>query len=119
MRIEFRQWCLVIAAVSTAMLFYLGAQPFAVNLFPERWDKLAHLLFFSAITGLLWFGTAGRLPLALVAIVSGIGVMDEWHQSGLPGRSMDIADLATDIGAAILTVIVLHVWQRRPLSSHL
>lgn len=111
-----RQGCLLIAAVSTLMLFYLGAQPFAVGIFTEPWDKLAHLVAFSAITGLLWVGTAGSIPLALIAIVSGIGVLDEWHQAGLPGRSMDIADLLTDIGAATLTIIVLQARQRQHLS---
>ena len=112
-----RQWCLVIAAVGTSMLFYLGAQPFAVGIFREPWDKLAHLAIFSAITALLWIGTAGRIPLALIVIVSAIGAMDEWHQAGLPGRSMDIADLLTDVGAVVITIIVLRATQRVQLSS--
>jgi VanZ family protein len=103
-----RRLCLVIAATGTLMLFYLGAQPIAVGLFRAPWDKLAHLLVFAAITGLLWIGTAGRFPLVLVAIVAGIGVADEWHQAGLPGRSMDLGDLLVDISASVLTVIVLH-----------
>lgn len=112
-----RPLCLVIAAVGVTMLFYLGAQPFAVGLFPEPWDKLAHLLFFSGITGLLWIGTAGHIPLALIAIVAGIGAIDEWHQAGLPGRAMDLVDLLTDIAAALLTVIVLQAWQRRRVTQ--
>jgi VanZ family protein len=99
------------------MLFYLGAQPFAVGIFREPWDKLAHLAIFSAITALLWIGTAGRIPLALIVIVSAIGAMDEWHQAGLPGRSMDIADLLTDVGAVVITIIVLRATQRVQLSS--
>ncbi len=107
-----RRWCLVAAAIGTAMLFYLGAQPFAVGLFPEPWDKITHLLAFSTLTGLLWTGTAGRIPLALIGIIAAIGALDEWHQAGLPGRSMDPADLLTDIAAAILTVAVLNARQK-------
>ena len=107
-----RVLCLGIAAFGTSMLFYLGTQPFAIGLFPEPWDKLAHLLFFSGITSLLWIATAGRASLLLIAIVAGIGALDEWHQAGLPGRSMDIADLVTDIGASILAVIVLRAGQK-------
>jgi VanZ family protein len=112
----FQQWCLVIAAVGTSMLFYLGAQPFAAGLFLDPWDKLAHFVAFSAITALLWVGSAGRIPLALIVIVSSIGALDEWHQAGLPGRSMDIADLLTDMGAATLTVIILRATQKDRLS---
>jgi hypothetical protein len=92
-----RRWCLVAAAI---------------GLFPEPWDKITHLLAFSALTGLLWTGTAGRIPLALIGIIAAIGALDEWHQAGLPGRSMDPADLLTDIAAAILTVAVLNARQK-------
>jgi VanZ family protein len=93
----------------TALLFYLGALPFAVGLFPEPWDKVAHVIVFSTLTSLLWVGSAGSKPLRVIAIVSLIGVMDEWRQARLPGRSMDMADLAVDISAAILTLIALQV----------
>lgn len=102
-----RLLCTVSAAVLVLLLFYLGAQPFAVGLFPEPWDKLAHFLAFGSITGLLWVGTAGRMPWQLIVIAAAIGALDEWHQAFLPGRTMDMADLASDIGAAIFTVIAL------------
>jgi VanZ family protein len=96
-----------------ALLFVLGAQPFAVELFTEPWDKLAHFIAFATITGLLWLGNAGSKPLLTIAIVSLIGALDEWHQAHLPGRSMDMADLAVDISAAIFTLMALQVISKK------
>lgn len=111
--LNIRWLCVVAAAVITSLLFYLGAQPLAVGLFPEPWDKLAHLLVFGTIAGLLWTGTAGRMPFLLIGIITGIGALDEWHQSGLSGRSMDLADLLTDIAAASIVVMALHFSQQK------
>ena len=108
------RWIGNLGALSiTALLFFLGAQPFAAGLFREPWDKLAHFIVFATLTGLLWLGSAGSKPLWIIAIVSLIGALDEWHQARLPGRSMDIADLAVDISAAILTLIALRVMFRK------
>jgi VanZ family protein len=103
---------LLLALAFIVLLLYLGAQPFAVGLFAEPWDKLAHFLAFSALTALLWAGTAGRMPLAVIAMVVAVGAIDEWHQSWLPGRSADIYDLLTDMGAAIVVAAWLQVSTR-------
>jgi len=101
--------CILLAVVTTANLFYLGAKPFAVGLFPEPWDKLAHLVVFGAISTLLWIGAAGRMPAwAIVLVVAAIGALDELHQATLPGRNADIYDFMTDVIAAVVALIVLH-----------
>lgn len=108
----YARWlCLLSALLITSLLLYLGAKPFAVGLIQPPWDKLAHLLLFSLIATLLWFGVPGRQPLLLIGLVSAIGALDEWHQASLPGRSADVVDLLTDIASASLTVLVL---QSRP-----
>ena len=101
--------CLVLAAAMVGLLFYLGGKPMAVGLFPEPLDKLAHLVFFATIAALLWIGAGGRLPLLIIALVAGIGILDEWHQAYLPGRSADLMDFLTDVAAATLMVSVLHI----------
>ncbi len=92
--------CLALAAAIIFQLFYLGAQPMAAGLVRVPWDKLAHLGVYAAITVLMWIGTAGRMPLAVIATVIAVGVFDELHQASLPGRSADMADFAVDVCAA-------------------
>jgi len=108
-----RPYCLLLAAMVVFQLFYLGAQPFAAGLIPSPWDKGAHLVVYSAIAALLWFGSAGRAPLTVVTAVLAIGILDEWHQAFLPGRSADLLDLLADACAASITVLLLHT-QRGP-----
>lgn len=95
-----RRNCLLLAALTVLLLFYLGAQPFAVNLIPEPWDKLAHFTAFAFISVLIWIGSGGLRPWILVTLISVVGGLDEWHQRSLPGRSADLTDLLVDISAA-------------------
>ena len=106
-----RWLCLAMAAAIVGLLFYLGGKPMAVGLFPAPWDKLAHFCVFGAVSGLLWIGLGGRLSLLVIALMAGIGVLDEWHQASLPGRSADYRDLLTDVAAAAFTVFVLRRWR--------
>jgi VanZ family protein len=116
MRTEARCLCLALAAAVTFQLFYLGAQPFAAGLIPAPWDKLAHLAVFALLTTLLWIGTAGRMPLAVIATAIAVGALDELHQASLPGRFADAADFLADACAATGTgacIFFLHVRNRR------
>src|SRR5262245_39085371 len=107
--------CLLAAAAVTLQLFYAGAQPAAAGLFPAPWDKLAHFVVYGAITVLLWIGTAGRTPLAIVAGAIAIGAFDELHQSVLPGRTADTFDFLVDVAAvaAAAGVLLLHEAHRK------
>ena len=102
-----RWFCLCAAILLVFLLFYLGAKPVAVGLFPEPLDKLAHFACFFVIATLLWIALDGHLPLLVVALTAAIGALDEWHQISLPGRSADYTDFLTDLSAAVLAVIVL------------
>ena len=104
---------LSIAIAVVGLLFYLGSKPIAVGLFLPPWDKLAHLVVFSAVTALLWIALGGRLPLSIIGLMACIGALDEWHQAGLPGRSADYSDWLTDVAAAALVIFVLHVWRKQ------
>src|SRR5882672_2429376 len=105
--------CLLLATAIVFQLFYLGAQPFAAGLIPSPWDKLAHLVAFSAIAALLWVGTGGRMPLTVIATVAAIGALDELHQAGLPGRFADAGDFIVDVCAGVGTVVLLLYVLRR------
>lgn len=88
-------------------LFYLGAKPVAVDLFPAPMDKVAHFATFSLIAALLWDGLLRGRPWLLVVAVSFIGGADEVHQLFLPGRSAGVDDFAFDFLAAVLTAVLL------------
>jgi VanZ family protein len=106
-----RRICQLGAAAMVFLLFWLGAKPVAVGLFPEPWDKLAHFTAYGAIAALLAVGTARRQPLCLILLVSLVGALDEWHQVYLPGRSSDITDFLTDVVAAIVAITLVD-WLR-------
>ncbi|MDD5250378.1 MAG: VanZ family protein [Rhodocyclaceae bacterium] len=112
-----RRSCLACAAAIVFLLFYLGAKPIAVNLFPEPWDKLAHFIVYGAIAALLAVGSARSRPLLLIAFVSAIGAIDEWHQLYLPGRSADVNDWLMDFAAAIVAVSLIEWLRARGAAS--
>jgi VanZ family protein len=99
--------CLAAAAALVFQLFSLGAQPAAGGLFQAPWDKLAHFCFFSLLTVLLWKAAAGRVPLAVIAVVILVGGLDELRQAGIPGRFASMADFLVDAGAAACTGVMM------------
>jgi hypothetical protein len=102
-----RMSCLLLALAIAFNLFWLGSKPVAVNLIPAPWDKLAHFAVFSALTVLVWIGTRGRMPLAVMVAVISLGALDELHQGTLPGRHADVLDFLTDVLAGTLTGCLL------------
>ena len=97
-------------------LFYHGAQPYSVGLVPAPWDKAVHATLFGGLATLIWVMLGGRRPLAdLLAPLGamGVGVVDEWAQSFVPGRGVDAADLIADAVGALLAVGVLATLRRR------
>jgi len=76
---------------------------------PQGWDKVAHFVCFSVITALLWRGTAGRAPLAVLASVMAFGALDEVHQIFVPTRSAELLDFVADAAAATAVCAVLFV----------
>ena len=108
--------CLLLATAVIFQLFYLGSQPFAAGLIPAPWDKLAHLVVYSAITVLLWIGTGGGAPALVIVAVIAVGALDELHQANLPGRDAGLGDFLVDVCAAIGTAIFFYVQaKKRPL----
>lgn len=109
----FRFACLAGALFLITGLFWMGAQPIAVGLFPAPLDKVAHFATFGLITGMLWLSVLRGKPLLVIAIVSLVGAADEYHQIFLPGRSTGLDDLAADILAAVVIASLLEFARRR------
>ena len=121
-----RLLCAAAVLLMVVGLFVGGAQPFAVGLFTEPWDKLAHATVFNVLTALLAVALQGKPPqpgarwalrpgaaLAVAALLAGaVGVADELHQATLPGRVAGLDDLLADaVGIGLGLWVARGVWR--------
>jgi VanZ family protein len=101
---------LALAIGWAGVIFYLSSQPGIDTplLFPGQ-DKLFHLIAF----GLLGFLLMGSMKTTssgyrtmqvwfVVALVATYGVLDEFHQYFVPGRSVEVYDALADATGALL-----------------
>ena len=119
-----RLLCAAAVLLMVVGLFVGGAQPVAVGLLTEPWDKLAHATVFAVLTALLALALQGRAPgarwalrpgtaLAVAALLAGaVGVADELHQATLPGRVAGLDDLLADaVGICVGLWVARGVWR--------
>ncbi len=91
-----------------------------VELLPSwlPWDKAVHALIFGVLAALLRAPSRlprGRAEVVAVALAATWGVVDELHQSTVPGRQADPWDALADLTGALLAACALGLWlQRRP-----
>ncbi len=87
-------------------------------------DKLVHFAAYAVLAG-TWFwalrGGARRGMWIVAAAISAVwGVLDEWHQSFVPGRHASVLDALADVAGALggaLAYRVLSVRWARPARS--
>lgn len=98
------------ALLYMAGIFVASSIPDVGPLPAEISDKSAHSLAYCGLAIVVLYALArGKAAAATIAraalaaaIASAYGVTDEWHQSFVPGRTADLADLQADaIGAAL------------------
>ena len=94
--------CLAVGSAIMVALLFVTSHPI-----PTGWDKVAHFTVFATITALLWRGTNGRAPVAVLLAVIFFGAFDEVHQIFLPLRSAEFLDFVTDAAAAAAVCAVL------------
>ncbi|MFW6437542.1 MAG: thioredoxin [Armatimonadota bacterium] len=82
-------------------------------------DKVGHLVAYGILGVLLMRGFyyCQRLTYARAAawtlIAGGLfGALDEWHQSFIPSRSMELLDFAADFTGLVLAVVAVGTWHR-------
>ena len=101
------RWLAVAAYV--AIIFVLSAQPgLSVPGTFELRDKFAHVAEYGGLSWLVeraarvtWPGApAMRRALVAVLAISALGVLDEWFQSGVPGRDSTVYDWIADTAGA-------------------
>lgn len=113
-------WCTIIFSQSAF------ATPRVVPHWPH-FDKVLHagvyallgLLFYRALDTLA--GLTGRraLILALSAVMATLfGAGDEWHQSFVPARSAEFADLLADFTGGVLgALFIAYIFPKLPFSK--
>jgi VanZ family protein len=105
------------------LIFWLSDQPAlpVPSLLPHQ-DKFAHAALFALLGWLSWqaFGHWLReeipLFLASLAFSALYGLSDEWHQSFVPGRTMDLLDWLADL-AGILMMLLWIRWKNAAVSE--
>ena len=94
----------VLAVALPVGLMIGGAQPVAVGLVPAPWDKLVHVGVFAVLAACIGYASGlhgARMVWVAVLGAVAVGVVDEWHQLYLPGRSAGLDDLADDVVGAL------------------
>ena len=91
-------------------LFWGGAQPAAAGLLQPPVDKLAHLALYALLTWGGWYVLGGSRPILALALPALIGLMDELHQGGLPGRIRGVFQ-PHHVGAGFIVAYVSEVDQ--------
>jgi VanZ family protein len=108
-RLAVQRFSMICALVMLAQIFTLSSIPFEIA---EPWDKMWHVLAYSALTLLLWIASDGRRPVLVVAAVMVLGAMDELRQAFLPLRTADSMDFFADLCAAVVTASALAFFTR-------
>jgi VanZ family protein len=106
--VAFLYW--IPALVYMAGIYFVSSIPDVGPLPGDVSDKSAHTLAYAGLAVVVLYAlargqaaaaTIGRAALAFV-IASAYGMTDEWHQSFVPGRTADWADVRADaVGAAL------------------
>jgi len=97
------------------------SEPIPVDLDLPNVDKLIHAVLYGGLCGLVSMGMSRSprntpwvvLVVAPVLFATAYGLTDEIHQSYVPGRSCDVADLFADfLGAAMVQLVLVAHWWR-------
>lgn len=101
-------------ALYAGFISYLSAQP-SLHLPSALPDKVAHGVEFAVLAALLWRAGAGGFrrgltwgqTLAIIAGCAFYSVVDEIHQSFVPGRDSSLRDAAADMTGALLSLAAM------------
>ncbi len=100
-----------------AMIFALSSRNYETIHLVHGTDKLVHLLLYGVFGYLLLraFHREGQRQsrnLWVLLMVVLYGISDEWHQSFVPGRSVEVLDVLADGLGGVLAVICVNVADR-------
>lgn len=110
-----RQVYLAIAFSLYLLMLIMGAIEPTVDALPGREDysKVYHVLFYSGLSGLLWFGVRDSSVRMITLFIFIAGAIDEIHQYFLPFRHARVSDVLLDTVAGLAAALILHHMRRR------
>ena len=114
-------WVPVLAYM--ALIFYESSQTTLPSAVEHVWDKLLHFGGYAPLAWLTVRALTDRFRLPTSMGIAGLawgfttiyGMSDEWHQSFVPSRTMDPADLLADSLSAAVVATLCVLWSRRRL----
>ncbi len=106
------------------LIFFLSAQPTLPHHPDTLCDlilkKAGHMLEYGVLAFLFWraFSEGGRgrpLPSALTAFVFSVlyAVLDEYHQTFVPGRNGRLTDVGIDAVGSLVALLLAGSWRER------
>ncbi|MES9880606.1 MAG: VanZ family protein [Sedimenticola sp.] len=107
-----------------AAIFYLSHQPGSgpdeiTPWLPGEIKNLLHIPIFGLFALLLWYGIKDhfqRLGWAFISVIGLtliFGILDEWHQSFIPDRTVSLEDVISDLLGGLIAVSAALYWHKR------
>jgi VanZ family protein len=101
-----------LATLLVVNVLWQGAQPYAVGLLADGWDKLAHATLHYVLCSVLLLALGVRRGTLALVLCAAFAAVDEWAQQFSPGRSVSLFDWLASVVGAVLALAVAHalVW---------
>jgi len=101
-----------------ALIFFLSSfehLPSPPGPYSDKWEHIAmygllSTLIVRAMAGGRWLGVRTSVFWSAVVLATLYGVSDEVHQSFVPGRTADVADVVADAIGAVVAAGLLLAW---------
>lgn len=117
------QYAMYLCITWLLVIFFLSHQPGngpgeLLAWLPGEVKNLLHIPSFGLLAFLIWHSLKERLSqtftlnLTTLSLVLLYGVLDEWHQSFIPGRVSSISDIVNDLIGGMLAITITTMFLR-------
>src|SRR5262245_27717138 len=127
-----RPLCALLAIAWAGLIWDLSSHRAPIPLHPNLWwewiSNLAHAPLFGILALLLsavflreeesrWPSPRGTRIAPVLLCVLAYGLIDEWHQSTIPGRDASLLDVMTDVVSASVVLWIVYTLGRTDLRA--